>query len=326
MAQWLFGLIKRGDDDRAPDFARQSHVNWARALSFEVSQEHGATVSAQRDAVRKHFDSCVTRRKIGDDHLVKVFEPLFGSLQFSTSLVSLVLRGATEPWECPSATVTWYYAVYNAFRAMFAACNDLPGDTHTAAIRALNGELRALLPHPFDMVAERVSGESYADRLPRYPLAKRKSGPSAAINGAFVEDRTVACRMLLEYLHGSADYWTWHTREQILAKGSFKNFRSNAAKQERDRRLKPAVNFLDCAFRYRGKANYRDAIFLSNGQTHARVGLPFVSDLASTSRFVTLMAAGYVRARVGSKLMDAFATDMQAHFAGHRAFGTDLPA
>jgi len=325
MAQWLYGLIKRNDDERAPDFARQSHLNWARALSYEVFHEHGATSTAQWNSVRAHFDAAVNPRNMDGVDLADIFEPLFASMQFSASLLSLASRPEVDPWECPSATINWYYANYNAFRAMFAACNQLPADTHASAIRSLNGGLRRVLPHPFDMVAVRQAGVEYSDRLPRFPRAERVGGGFAAINGAFVEDRAIAQRMLLEYLHGSANYWAEETKEKILARGVYKNFRTNAAKEERDRLLKPEVNFLDCAYRYRGKANYRDAIFLSYGQAHAGAGLPFVRDLAQTARFATVMAIGYVNRRVGPEVAQCFSVDLRENFPGLEMFGRGLP-
>jgi hypothetical protein len=324
MAQWLYALIKKDDADRTPDFARQSHLNWARALSYEIVQEHGATADAQWATVRGHFERVAKPRRASDNVLAGVFEPLFGSIQWAASLVSLASRDAVDPWECPSATVTWYYANYNALRAMLAACNDIPADTHAAAIRALNGGLRRHLPHPFDMVASRTRGESYSDTLPHHPKAARAGGPSAVINGTFVENRVVAQAMLLKYLHGTAAYWRDDTKDQILRQGRFANFRTNAAKEERDRRLKQEVNFLDCAYRYRGKANYRDAIFLSYGHARAAVGPAFIRDLARSARFATVMALAYVERRFGSDVVKLFSADLRENFAGLEIFRREI--
>lgn len=324
MGQWLYGLIKKDDADRAPDFARQSHLNWARALSHEVIREHGATADAQWASVRAHFERAARPRRTEGGPLADVFEPLFGSVQWAASLVSLASRDVVDPWECPSATVTWYYANYNAFRAMLAACNRLPEDTHAAASRALNGGLRPHLPHPFDMLARRERGESYADTLPHHPAVAREGGPSAAINGPFVESRLVARRMLLEYLHGTANYWREAVKGQILAQGRFADFRTRAARDERDRRLKQEVNFLDCAFRYRGKANHRDAIFLSYGHARAGVGPAFVRDLARTARFATVMAWAYVERRYGRDVVDSFAADLRENFSGLEIFRREI--
>jgi hypothetical protein len=324
MGQWLYDLIKKDDADRAPDFARQSHLNWARALSYEVIQEHGAAADAQWESVRAHFEKAVKPRRVPEGTLADVFEPLFGSFQWAASLVSLASRDVVDPWECPSATVTWYYANYNAFRAMLAACNGLPENTHAAAARTLNGGLRRHLPHPFDMLARREQGVNYSDTLPHHPAVARDGGPSAAINGAFVPNRLVAQRMLLEYLHGTATYWTDATKRQILAQGKFPDFRSKAAKAERDRRLKPEINFLDCAFRYRGKANYRDAIFLSYGHARAAVGPAFVRDLARSARFATVMAWAYVERRYGPDVVGSFNADLKENFPGLEIFRREI--
>lgn len=324
MAQWLYGLIKKDDADRTPDFARQSHLNWARALSYEIAQEHGATADAQWASAHTHFERVAKPRRPTDDVLAGVFEPLFGSVQWAASLVSLASRDSVDPWECPSATVTWYYANYNAFRAMLAACNDIPADTHAAVIRALNGGLRRHLPHPFDMVATRTEGERYADTLPRHPQAARAGGPAAVINGAFAENRAVAQAMLLEYLHGTAAYWRDDTKEKILAQGKFTSFKTKVAREERDSRLKQEVNFLDCAYRYRGKANYRDAIFLSYGHARAAVGPAFVRDLARSARFATVMAWAYVQRRFGSDVVKLFSADLRENFSGLDLFQREI--
>jgi hypothetical protein len=325
MGQWLYGLIKEDDADRTPDFARQSHLNWARSLSFEVLQQHGATANEQWASVRRHFEPVVKTRPAADEILAAVFEPLFGSFQWAASLFSLASREVVDPWECPNATVTWYYANYNAFRAMLAAFNNTPEDTHAATIRALNGGLRRQLPHPFDMIALRERGEKYSDHLPHYPKVERAGGPSAAINGSFREDRLLAQRMLLEYLHGSAMFWRDSTKRQILAKGRFQNFKSKEAQEERDRKLRQEVNFLDCAFRYRGKANYRDAIFLSYGPARAGVGPAFVRDLARSARFAALMAWAYVDRRLGSEVVTEFTTDVRKNFSGLEIFRREIP-
>lgn len=325
MAQWLYGLIKKDDADRTPDFARQSHLNWARALSYEIVAEHGGTADGQWASLRAHFQGTVKPRRHNDEvKLANVFEPLFSSIQWSASLLSLATRNAVDPWECPSATVTWYYANYNAFRAMLAASNDIPADTHAAAIRALNGGVRRHLPHPFDMLAHRERGERYSDSLPHYPDVARAGGQLAAINGAFAENRIAAQTMLLEYLQGTAAFWRDATKEQILGQGRFPNFRTNAAKEERDRRLKEEVNFLDCAFRYRGKANYRDAIFLSYGHARAAVGPAFVRDLARSARFATIMAWAYIERRYSADIVNLFAADLRQNFPGLEIFGCEI--
>lgn len=77
-------------------------------------------------------------------------------------------------------------------------------------------------------------------------------------------------------------------------KGSFNSFRTNSAKALRDAKLSPAKdNYLIQAFRYRGKANYRDAIYLSYGNDKAEQLSQFLSDLRIVSRAYTLMAAHY---------------------------------
>lgn len=67
--------------------------------------------------------------------------------------------------------------------------------------------------------------------------------------------------MLLQYLLGTAGHYAERTKKQLSLQfpGGFK---SAAARAARDGRLEKALGLIHCAFRYRGKANYRDALYL----------------------------------------------------------------
>ncbi|MEH2749546.1 hypothetical protein QE238_31000, partial [Klebsiella pneumoniae] len=85
------------------------------------------------------------------------------------------------------------------------------------------------------------------------------------------------------------------TEERVRTSRDFKalgvdNFRTKAAREVRDHALeKGQVNFLIQAFRYRGKANYRDSIFLSYGDNNEAIIEEFIQDLYD-------VAIGFIRA------------------------------
>jgi hypothetical protein len=124
---------------------------------------------------------------------------------------------------------------------------------------------------------------------------------------------------LFSYLKGTAEYEQWRVEEMIkksreYRQGGFTSFRTKAAKDLRDARLNPAhVNYLVQAFRYRGKANYRDAIYLSYGQDDSERLREFVSDLASVARAFSVMAAHYAANRVIQDDWAAFSADLKEH-------------
>lgn len=58
------------------------------------------------------------------------------------------------------------------------------------------------------------------------------------------------------------------------------------------------ANILTQAFRYRGKANYRDAIYLSYGADNSEIINTFVSDLSAVAKAYAFMVSHYLPRRV----------------------------
>jgi len=73
---------------------------------------------------------------------------------------------------------------------------------------------------------------------------------------------------------------------------------------------------MSCAFRYRGKANYRDAIYISYGARELVERNELVGSLASSARFAFLNALAFICYRVGSKTTKDFLSDISANLRG----------
>lgn len=94
---------------------------------------------------------------------------------------------------------------------------------------------------------------------------------------------------------GTQDFRTWDAR--VLRDAAY---------------AKRGIAFLHQASRYRGKANYREAIYLAYGKSLPRQLDGFISDLARVSRGFAVMAAAYVSSRIGSDLWSNFLDDLEA--------------
>jgi hypothetical protein len=123
----------------------------------------------------------------------------------------------------------------------------------------------------------------------------------------------------ISYLKGTAEKEKSRLEKEVRAESAFKrkgfaDFRTQAARTIRDAKLSRAqVNFLVQAFRYRGKAHYRDAIYLSYGADNSGTLTVFVQDLANVARAFTLMAAHYLSRRVVQDNWKAFVNDISAN-------------
>ncbi len=294
MAHWLYDEIKKKHKSWDPRRAQNSTILWALALAHEVQAENGLTASEQ-------FESCLSLLKKNTQgaqrHLgtPEVFGPLFSSLTFTLDLCSRKV-GECPTWALPSAIVAWYYAHYGTLRSMLAASNVGVEESHAKSIRSFGSCLRNRLPHPYNMRARWIKNEEFDVDLPNYSGTQSRS-----LIGKFDGKRITAREMLVGYLKGTA------TRELELIKSDIKSrnktitdFFSGRAKSARDNRMQGTeFNVMHCAFRYRGKANYRDSLYLSYGSIPIHEQDEFVQALATTARFSFLMGVALARLKAG---------------------------
>src|SRR5690606_20505914 len=255
---------------------------------------------------------------------------LFASLTYTSSLVTAAMQPHVDGWRAPGAVVEWYYAVYNAARAMLAAHSAPAAETHAAVADRFANDLRGSLPHPFNMHAPFVRNEEFAPQLPSYPQMRPRRGPANPLSDAFASTERQSQEMLLAYLSGSARYYTWRIKQDIMRssawrKGGWTDFRPAGARALRNARLsRKDFNFLHLAFRYRGKANYRDAIFLAYGHGQLTNAHEYIAALANVARAFFFCAATYVEKRVGNPLHTRFWDDLKVNFGGIGTLQADI--
>lgn len=288
MDNWLYSEVLKQDDLRVPTFARQSTINWMKALRFEIVNEHGVSAKEQFESCHRHFKATYPKRLTTLNNGI-VFESLYSSLTNSLALQTSANNASSESWMLPSSIVSWYYSVYFSVLSMLGSTGQKVYDNHASVYRAFGSNLSDQMPHPFNMKASHVKNEEYEAKLPRYVSAS-----SFSLSKTFPENEDAARGMLLEYLSGNAKYYAWLTKDRILKKSSYSDFRTKAAKEDRNKQLPKTVGFMHCAFRYRGKANYRDGIYLTYGQSSAAETKAFLEDMAVVSKFMFISGLALV--------------------------------
>jgi hypothetical protein len=305
---WLYDQVLQEQSDREPLFSEQSALNWIRALSSEVTREHGETAAGQFLACRRAVRS---RPRIKENPLAlaTIFEPLVGAIVNVLSLQDIVL--SAKPWQRPPAIVAWYYAIYGAVRAMFAAIGRRVGEQHAAANKAFAADLRCRLPHPFNMLARHRANEEYEVILPTHPDTERFD-----ISSSFPPRGDEARGMLLEYLSGTARWYLDRTKQEIRSSHGISSFRTKSARELRDKRVKKEIAFMHCAYRFRTKANYRDAIYLTYGTRQLHASQFFEADLASVGQFAVLAALAVCEFYLSRELVERFLADLSVNLRG----------
>jgi hypothetical protein len=211
-----------------------------------------------------------------------------------------------------AAIVSWYYAIYYSSKAMIAAASAADPQTHskTAIIWQADIVNKRLAIGPFQLSLKSVIATLVESEI----ATLRGNNPYDLSTTPF--DLASAWGAIISYLSGTADYERWRTEQRVhdsteFKRYGFKDFRRKAAKELRDRALsREPVNFLTQAFRYRGKANYRDSIYLSYGDNRSSSMKTFITDLDTVTAKFNFMACHYIGRRTESGSWSSFATDI----------------
>jgi hypothetical protein len=290
---WLLNRLFDAGEQPAPRFAFQGTVNWMRGLALVCSNEGFSSEEL------KNFYRDISRRPENFDADTLVFECLLMAMHNVSSLNEL--SKLARPYECiRSAIVAWYYATYYGSKAMLAASTGADPQTHAKTGRLWQTEFvdRELVQKPFNLSIKNLTPGNIKSEM-----SKIRDGNSHDLNTQPI-DLNMAWGAIYSYLNGTADYEKEKSEEQVrnsseFKTGGFTDFRRKDAKALRDTKLSSAiVNFLIQAFRYRGKANYRDAIYLSYGADYSDTLRQFIEDLKVVSSAFVLMTAYYVSRRV----------------------------
>lgn len=284
MSNWLYTEVLKEDNLRVPTFARQSTINWMKSLRLEILREHGSSSKGQFESCLKHFTMAYPKKLAPTINSSSIFELLYSSLTYSLALQTSAKNTVNEAWMLPGSIVSWYYSIYFSVLSMFGSTGQNVDDNHTAVYRAFGSNLSEKMPHPFNMRASHIKNEDYSSVLPSFSGAS-----SYSLSKTFPETDDAARGMILEYLSGNAKYYTGKTKVSILKRIPYSDFRTDVAKLERDKRLPKIVAFMHCAYRYRGKANYRDGIYLTYGKNLASESKAFFEDMKVVSQFFFIM-------------------------------------
>jgi hypothetical protein len=302
---WLLRRFFEQHDHPSPRFAFQGTVNWMRALAIRCQD-----VDFSRDELREYY-RIVQRRQPNEPADTLAFQYLLMAFHEKAALNEL--SSARNPYPIvKTAIISWYYSVYFSSKSMLAASSGTDPHNHSGTAKMWGRELasQGLVKHPFDL--------AFTDLTPANINAtiRRFRGDNGFDQNTTPENSKMALGALYSYLKGTANYEKERLEKEVKKSRDFKiggytNFRTNGAKTIWDSRLTQAnVNFLVQAFRYRGKANYRDAIYLSYGNDYTDRLAQFVRDLNDVSSAFVNMAAHYVSRRVVADDWVSFAEDL----------------
>ncbi|MGB7392033.1 hypothetical protein [Marinomonas sp.] len=307
MPNWLLDRLFDAGDQAEPRFAFQGTVNWMRALAEVVNS------GTCDDDELKSLYLRVPRRPVNTEADTLVFQNMHMAYHNLASIKAMNNDALDKYDICRSAIVSWYYSVYFASSAMIAASSGSVQETHTATAKVWQADIveKKLIPYPFDLHLSSLVTTTAEAEISAY------RGNNIYDLNYCAQDPEMAHGAIVSYVKGTHKYKKWEAEERIKTSREFKalnveNFRKKVARELRDKTLdKGQVNFLIQAFRYRGKANYRDSIFLSYGDNNEETIDQFVKDLNDVTFGFLRAASRYCSARVERGTWALFVEDIE---------------
>lgn len=288
-------------------FSLPSTINWMRSLALIV-EHHGIDFESASDFFKR-----VARHQLSEQAQNSIFEQLLFALHQLSALQAM--QGIPSKADVSRVgIVAWYYGIYSAASAMVVAQDGSFQDDHTSTARVWDQQIasKQLMLSPF---VERIS--SLESKQAQSELAALKTGEDFALAGSPPASFEQATGGRFAYLSGSVNWWRWKTEENVRRSKEFrdlgvKDFRKKAAREIRDKRLRQqTVGFLHEAFRYRGKANYRDAIFLGYGKNTEQNLSGYIDDLSVVLNAFTSIAGAFCAKRLGRNVWEAYVSDLE---------------
>lgn len=301
------GTINEPNGKPEPHFALPSTVHWMRALRV-LAEDEGIDFSAAT-----FFYGQEGKRNMNILVENTILEQLFFGLHHLSALDQF-RSGARAADFARVGVLAWYYGIANAASAMIAAqCGEFKED-HAGTAQLWDKQIasRGLAMAPFSWRVSSLVERTYkteVDTLRGRSNGKLRTRPIT---------KGDALGAAAEYLSGSAKWYARKTEDKLKRHRDFKelgvsNFRSKDARVLRDKWLgRKTVGFVHQAIRYRGKANYREGLFLAYGSSTEAKLSGYVEDMHVVLKAFLAMAGAFACRKMGKNLWSEFVEDVNA--------------
>lgn len=293
-----------------PTYALPGTLNWMRALAILVD---ASTITPDSVKAACAAANVTKGANLTDQAKNTIFEQLLMSLHHLSALQAMASLPAKIDTS-RSGIVTWYYGIFHAASAMIAAQDGSYQDNHAETANSWDRQFKdkPFIPRPFGYrVTTLVKKDMEAE------IEALRAGNVHNLNSAPTNQHQAfgAC---MSYLKGTSDWRREYIEDDLrnreLKKMGLDNFRSKPAKELRDARLHgKTLGFVHQAFRYRGKANYREALFISYGQHIEALLHNYPGDLVTVLKGFLCLAGTFSSIRIGKPLWNEFLDDLEGN-------------
>jgi len=307
MKEWILNKLYEAKSPSTPRFAIQGTVNWMNCLAYFIDNSQYFTNNSLID-----FYQTVPLQENKVNSIPLIIENMIMAYHNYSALEIFDTLEKYPNEICRAAIVSWYYSIYFTGSAMVAAATGTQQENHSTTAKVWLNELvnRNFILEPFNFKVDSLVKNQYKQQIKN---TRNGNTFDLSYKPTNIEDSKGG---ILSYLQGTADYLREQKEQKMKNDKEFKNlnvsnFRTKIAREYRDARLvKAKVGFLHEAFRYRGKANYRDSIYLTYGNDYSNEIRQLCKDLKQVSFYFQRMASTYIEKRIGKSDWSFFINDL----------------
>lgn len=299
-------------------FVYQSSINWLNSLSGFIKDKYntmGFDVINQSTCFQKiHKKNDFNQSDFGE-----IFSSIYSAYTFLLTLNSLKKSSDRSPYIMNSALMLFYYSINRSIKAVVYAQDKSSVETHMKLVKMYNNVIK-FLPEPLCFFAK-------WERLREYKIV---DGNDVAIESNFDLVRVANSYdeylgHLKQYLKGTAKHYSEKLESDIKKQNrDIKNFTTKKARDLRSRQISKKINMMNCFYRVRGKANYRDHLYLSYRLYDRSQNSDSIDDLINISLFVIKTAIIFLEKRVGSDVVKNYLDDIKDNLIGYDQIEKEL--
>jgi len=235
-------------------------INWMKALSLIIDKKPNLL-----DEYKTYLTKRIKKFYKNKNDFSIIFENILMSFHYLNSLK--IINNSISKTNIASITrtqiINWYYVIYYSAKAMTWVENKTYSEQHSGVAKDWHQLVtKNLIMHPFDLHLNTLVKKDYENQIKKYKIQFKATNNQSPLNKT-PQNINNAYTAIIAYLKGTATFYREKAEKEIKENNKLKDFRQTKAQKIRDKKLeKKQINFLHEAFRYRGKANYRDSLFL----------------------------------------------------------------
>lgn len=306
----LYQLKKDGGLAHPDDkYATPAMYNWMKSLAILIDSSD----EFSHDSLVKLY-SGQPRLKIDEDklYLALTYDNVMMALNYHSSLKAMLNHSNYSDFAV-NGIISWYYLIYNCAKAMLSANqNELLDPTHTRVAKMWYNDfvLSKKIPSPFNFGVSSLSKEE--EESLGYKAKARELNYQLFKIPTSVVEAEIGHKM---YLKGLITHEREKAEKEIKSKHGIENFRKRVDAEIRDQHFARTkhIGFLNMAFRYRGKANYRDALFLTYNADAKPRQKELIQNMLKVSGAFMKFTSYYLHYRLPKNYWHELLADLQTH-------------